>query len=94
VKSQESLKWKLLVFDAAIVAKLLYGLKCIPLTQADCNKIDAFHMRGFRKTLKIQHPYWPRVSNNTLLQTANQRLDPKAKRIKTITKTNTNINHP
>jgi hypothetical protein len=80
-KSQASISWKLLVFDAVIVAKLLYGLTSIPLTQADCNKIDAFQMRGLRKILKIKHPYWSRISNNTILQTANQRLDPKAKKI-------------
>ena len=38
-------------------------------------------MRGLRKILKIKHPYWSRISNNTILQTANQRLDPKAKKI-------------
>ena len=48
-KSRASVKWKIRVYDAVIVAKLMYGLTSIPLSKADANKIDAFQMRGLRK---------------------------------------------
>ena len=76
-KSPSSMKWKIIVYDAVIVTKLLYGLASVPLTRADCNKIDAFQMRGLRKILKIKHPYWSRVSNNQILRIANEKLDKK-----------------
>ena len=73
-RSLASVKWEPQVYDAVIVSKLLYGLTSIPLTRADCNRIDAFQMRGLRKILKIKHPYWSRVSNDALIIEANQRL--------------------
>ena len=57
-----------------IVTKLMYGLTSIPLSRADANKLDAFHMRGLRKILKVKHPYWSRVSNKKLLEMANEKL--------------------
>ena len=51
-KSRASIKWKLKVYDAVIVTKLMYGVTSIPLSKADANKIDAFQMRGLRKILK------------------------------------------
>ena len=73
-KSRASTRWKLKVYDAVIVAKLMYGLTSIPLSKADANKIDAFQMRGLRKILKIKHPYWSKVSNKKLLEIANDKL--------------------
>jgi hypothetical protein len=67
------IKWKIRVFDAVIVNKLIYGLETIPLTEKDCDRLDAFQYRGLRKILKIKHPYWSRVSNAEVLRTANQR---------------------
>ena len=34
-KSTASIKWKIKIYDAVIVAKLMYGLASIPLTEAD-----------------------------------------------------------
>ena len=73
-KSRASIKWKIRVYDAVIVAKLMYGLTSIPLSKADANKIDAFQMRGVRKILKVKHPYWSRISNKKLLEMANEKL--------------------
>ena len=73
-KSRASITWKLRVYDAVIVAKLMYGLSWIPLSRADANKIDAFQLRGLNKHLKIKHPYWSRVSNKKLLEIANGKL--------------------
>ena len=52
----------------------MYGLTSIPLSRADANKLDAFHMRGLRKILKIEHQYWSRVSNKKLLEITNEKL--------------------
>ena len=46
-------KWKLQVYDAVIRYKLLYGLECIQLTQAELDRIDAFQMKGIRRILGI-----------------------------------------
>ena len=51
-KPRASITWKLRVYDAVIVAKLMYGLTSIPPSKADANKLDAFQMRGLRKILK------------------------------------------
>ena len=48
-KPRASIKWKIRVYDAVIVTKLMYGLTSIPLSRADANKLDAFQMRGLRK---------------------------------------------
>eukprot|EP00972_Heterocapsa_arctica_P087360 12883775-Heterocapsa_arctica.AAC.1 len=50
-KSPASIKWKLRVYDAVIVSKLLYGLEALSLTDADVAKLDAFQIRGLRKIL-------------------------------------------
>ena len=38
-KSTANIKWKIRVYDAVIVAKLMYGLASIPLTKADGQKM-------------------------------------------------------
>ena len=53
-KSTASIKWKIRVYDAVIVAKLMYGLAPIPPTKADGRKIDAFQLKGLRKILHIK----------------------------------------
>ena len=62
-KAPVSMKWKIIVFDAAIVPKLLYGLESVPFTEQDCNRLDAFQYRGFRKTLHIKHPFWSHITH-------------------------------
>ena len=74
-KSTASIKWKTRVYDAVIVAKLMYGLASIPLTKADGRKNDAFQSKGLRKILHIKSPYWSRVSNKKLLERANAKLN-------------------
>ena len=48
-KSRASINNKIRVYDAVIVNRIIYGLTSIPLSRADANKLDAFHMRGLRK---------------------------------------------
>ena len=40
-----NLKWQLLIFDAAIKSKVIYGLETVHLTQAMMKKVDAFQLR-------------------------------------------------
>ena len=49
-----NIKWKITVYDAVIVAKLMYGLASIPFTKADGRKIDAFQIKILRKILHIK----------------------------------------
>ena len=53
-KSTASIKWKIKVYDAVIVADLMYGLASVPLTKADGRSIDVFQMKGFRKILNFK----------------------------------------
>ena len=50
--SGASKKWKLIIFDAKIRSKLLYGLETIYLTQALSKSLDVFQLRSLRKILK------------------------------------------
>lgn len=72
-KAPVSLKWKLRVFGAVIISKLLYGLEAIPFTEQHCKELDAFQYRGLRKILGIKHSYWSGVKNKQVLLTANQK---------------------
>jgi len=57
-------KWQLLIFDAVIRSKLLYGLETIHLTQAMLTKIDAFQLRSLRKILGIAPTFVDRRNTN------------------------------
>ena len=59
-----SKKWKLIVFDAVIRSKLLYGLETVQLTQAMCKKIDAFQLRGLRRILNMSTTFINRANTN------------------------------
>ena len=48
-----SKKWQVIIFDAVVRSKLLYGLETVHLTDAMSKKLDAFQIRGLRKILKI-----------------------------------------
>ena len=74
-KSTASIKWKIKVHDAVMIAKLMYGLASIPLTKADGRKNGAFQMKGLTNILHIKNPYWSRVSNKILLERANAKLN-------------------
>ena len=78
-KAPVSLEWKLRVFDAVIISKLLYGLEAIPFTEQNCKQLDAFQYRGLRKVLGIKHSYWSGVKNKHVLLAANQRANTEGK---------------
>jgi len=74
-KAPVSTTWKLRVHDAVITSKLLYGLESASLTKSDLARLDAFQIRALRKIMNIPHPYFSRISNSTVMETANQRLE-------------------
>ena len=64
-----NVKWQLLIFDAVIRSKLLYGLETIHLTGPMLKKVDAFQMRCLRRILKIPSTFIDRrYSNGVVLQ--------------------------
>ena len=63
-KANTASKWKIQVYDAIIRSKLLYGLETIQLTQPDINRMDAFHVRGLRRILRIPPTFEDRTWTN------------------------------
>ena len=49
--TEASKKWQLLILDAVIKSKLLYGMETVQITEAMMKRIDAFLMKGLRKIL-------------------------------------------
>ena len=58
-----TLKWKLRVYNAVIIAQLAYGLETIELTESQKTRLRAFHIKGVRAIMAIRHSYWSRVTN-------------------------------
>ena len=50
-KANTSIKWKIQVFNAIVRSKLLYGLECIQLTNAEISKLNAFQNKSLRRIL-------------------------------------------
>ena len=69
-----SITWKLRVHDAVIASKLLYGLEAASLTQAGYARLDPFQVNVLRRIFRVPHPYYSGVSNNRVLEVANQRI--------------------
>ena len=59
-----NLKWQLLIFDAVIKSKIVYGLETVHLTQAMMKKIDAFQLRCLRKILGLASTFTDRRNTN------------------------------
>ena len=83
-KARVSTTWKMRVHDAVISNKLLYGLESASLTNAEYERLDSFQMKALRKILGIKHSYHSHISNEVVMQRANQRI--RLKEGKTITK--------
>lgn len=60
-------KWQLLVYDAVIRSRLLYGLETVHLTKSLVQKINAFHHKGLRKILRLTSTYIDRRNTNAKL---------------------------
>ena len=81
------IKWKLQVYQAVIVTKLLYGLETVHLTEANKNKINAFQIRGLRQILKKKHTFYNRNHTNAhILQEATKLAYPKEEDLRKVKK--------
>ena len=52
-----STRQKLIVYDAVIRTKLIYGMASAQINDAVKNKIDAFQIKGLRQILKMESTY-------------------------------------
>ena len=69
--TEASKQLKLLIFDAVLKSKLVYGMETVQLTEAMINKLDAFQMKGLRCCIGKKHTYWDRTATNeSILETA------------------------
>ena len=59
-----SKKWKLVIFDAVVRSKLLYGLETLHLTQSQARKLDVFQLKGLRKILGWETTFINRANTN------------------------------
>ena len=72
--SQLSQAQKLRIFDACVVAKLVYGIFTATLNQAERRRIDGFHARCLRRIIRVPPAYVSRVSNASVMKMSGQRL--------------------
>ena len=79
-----STTWKLRVHDAVISSKLLYGLESASLTNAEYERLDSFQIKVLMNMLGIKHSYHSHISNEVVMQRANQRI--RLREGRTITK--------
>ena len=59
-----SITWKLIVFDAVIRTKLLYGLESAQLNESAKKKLDTFQLKGLRNILKLKTTFIDRSNTN------------------------------
>ena len=80
-KAPVSTTWKMRVHDAVISSKLIYGLESASLTDAEYERLDSFQIEALREILGIKHPYHSHISNEVVMQRANQRIRLKEGRV-------------
>ena len=83
--------WKIQVYNSVIKSKLLYGLETTHVTKAQMDRLTAFHTKGLRNILKLQHTFMDRNNTKKLIwDKANQALkneNPNAPNIETMSET-------
>ena len=67
-----SRKWKLQIFNACIISKVMYALKSLCLLKNDKMRINAFHCACLRKIVGVLPSYYSRVTNESILTTSCQ----------------------
>ena len=58
-----------------VVSQLTYAMESLHLTGTSYKKIDAFHMRGLRYVFDVKPAYISRISNEEVIQMANDLLE-------------------
>ena len=76
-KTKCSEAWKLQVYNAVIISRLLYGIESLEFTESLKTRLNAFQMKGLRHILKIDHSFWSHVTNNEIIGKANVVADTK-----------------
>ncbi len=71
--------WKLQVYNAVVISQLVYGLETLYLNDSLVKRLEAFHIRGLRHILGIEHSYWSKTSNLEVVKKANKILFGKNK---------------
>ena len=56
-KTRCSKIWKIQVYNAVFISQLIYGLETVYLNDSLIKRLDAFHMRGIRHIMRIDHAY-------------------------------------
>ena len=75
--------WKLLVFNAVVGAKILYGLESLQLLENDYQRLDAFQQRGLRRILGIPPTFIDKTNTNkAVLEAAGKALSQKNTNVK------------
>ncbi len=75
-RNDKDKRWKLIIFDAIIRSKLLYGLETVFLTEARLKRIDSLQYRGIRKILQVPTTFIDRTySNSKLIELSNNLID-------------------
>ena len=57
-------RWQLIIYDAIIRSKLLYGLEALQLTEAMSKKLDTFQLKGLRQILRLETTFINRANSN------------------------------
>jgi len=70
-KNNADIGWKIQVYNAIIISQLIYGLNTLNITPAIKNRLNAFHMRGLRYILNIDHSYYSHISNEEVINRMN-----------------------
>ena len=74
-KTNCSTYWKIIVFNAVIISKLLYGLETIEPTEHVANMLNTFQLKGLRKILKLKTTFIDRNNTNEFVYNlANERI--------------------
>jgi len=67
--------WKIQVYNAIIISQLIYGLNTLNITPAIKDRLNAFHMRGLRYILNIEHSYYSHITNEEVINRMNLALN-------------------
>ena len=64
-------QWKLELYNAVLVSKLLYSLSAIWLNASERRQLDGLHCRHLRRIAGIGHPMLTRISNEEVRRRTN-----------------------
>ena len=59
-----STKLKILVLDAVVKSKLIYGIDSLHLNEPELQKLERFHLQTMRKMLELHSTFINRVNIN------------------------------